>query len=307
MSAPGGWPVVGPYLKESDRPKPSSGPGMDTRPGGAYAQGLYDVLGLPAGKGDDLFQMTVNPDGQSWPVVGPYANEADRPITGKGLQMSVAAGLEWLRDQAVNNKDGYNSLVIALWQARYLDQADIKLNTFSSAVAQAFADAAWDVSAVNAKADGGAVTTLWDHLDAIIAGNEEAGFGVGGGGNAPAPPSRVDQRASDQDLKAQINDTAHSLLGRKLTDEEEARISSLYRGVESQWNARQWTAAQAKFNGQATTDDDRPTLPGVTLDAMESDPKLAQERAGQDLASYIGIMGQMMGLGTGGMNGLASG
>jgi hypothetical protein len=316
VTSPGGW--FGSYIDDvagsskasaggSKAPSGSKSPVVTTVKASDYGNKMYDALDLPPGGGDDLFSMKYSKSPYG-PVSGPYLDEMDRP--GANIEMSVAAGLEWLRDQAVNNTEGYNSLVVQLWQAGYLSQGDIKLGSWSSAVAQAFADAAWDVSGVNAKQDGGALMTLYDHLDAIIAENQKAGFGVdtGSGGAAPpTPPSRIDQLTADEDLKASINSTAHALLGRKLTDDEESRVTSLYRGAESKWNAQRYTAQLAQFNDQPGTLKDKPTTAAATLDVMKSNPALAQERAGEDLASYIGIMGQMMGLSTGGMNGLASG
>src|SRR4051794_7502809 len=130
MTSPGaGW--FGGFLDDTLGQNKSSGgsaPGtgkITTQQASPYGSGLYDVLGLPPGKGDDLFMMTANPTAgqfRSIPLVG---SGMDRAF-GENGEMSVAAGLEWLRDQAVNNTEGYNSLVIALWQAGYLDQSDIK-------------------------------------------------------------------------------------------------------------------------------------------------------------------------------------
>lgn len=161
-------------------------------------QTLWDVLDMP-----DLY--------------GEGTQEYVQTIDGKqAINYTVAAGVEWLRHEAVTNPEGYNSIIARLYQAGYLSEGDVKFNTFSGKAAQAFADAAFDVARINMDKDPGAVITLDDHLQGIIDGFTESGFGPGGPGGAgakPEPPTRVDQWSNPDDLRETLHTAAEAALG----------------------------------------------------------------------------------------------
>lgn len=269
-----------------------------------YGDTLWDVLDMPEnfGMGTQVFNMDIALPGEdgAYSFTDAYGN----PVSGTNVvEMSVKAGVEWLRKLSLKDKDGYNSLVMQLWQSGYLDESDVRLNSFSSTVAQAFAEAAFDVATMNAGEDGGAVVTLWDHLTALADGAAESGFGPGGsGGSGRQAPVREDQRLADEDLKKGIHDQARDLLGRALTPDEEKLIGGLYRSRENQWNGERFNAQMADFEGRAHTAPSE-LNPGTSIDAGIRE-QFATEKGAQDLASFVGVMGNMMGLGLGGMTDL---
>lgn len=270
-----------------------------------YGQTLWDVLDMPEGMGTGSANFLMDAALPGEPGAAQFSDANGHPVSGSNIvEYSVAGGVEWLRNTALKDKETYNSLVVELWKAGYLTESDIRLNAFTTPVAQAFAQAAWDVAAINANEDSGAVYTLWDHLNNIVSGFDESGFGPNASGSGGRQPlTRQDQRLSDEDLKAGIHDTARNLLGRKLTADEEKVIGSVYRSAEQAWNDKNWTAAQAERAGQASTVETSPLSNDNVVDSAIRD-KFATEKGAQDLASYVGVMSNMMGLGMGGMTDL---
>lgn len=262
-----------------------------TRQGDVYGTKIADVLDLPYDPGL-VFTMSI------------YGDKGKGPAL---VQYSIANGLAWLRNLSVQNRDAYNDMVRRLYLAGYLSEGDVKWNVFSTGVAQAFADAAYDTAITNAGvnglggADSGQLVTLMDNLDAIISGNQESGMGPGAS-DAAEGPIRQDHVEDEKTLKANIRAAAQRSLGRSLTDEEEAHIAGQFRAIESQWNNKMWGATQAVAEGGAVSVPDRPTTAYVADDLVRTG--FAQEKAGEDLGSYIGVMRSMMGLDGEGMNGL---
>lgn len=266
-------------------------------------QTLFDGLEMPDeyGHGEMEYLMSIDrtvpqKDGYGYDVHGTEI-----------VDFTIAAGVEWLRDQAVNNREGYNSVVASLYQAGYLSESDARFGQFTGVVAQAFAEAAYDTARANMGRDPGAVITLFDHLDGIIQGFEESGFGPGGpGGGAAAPPTRLDQFYNPDDLRETLRGAAQNALGRSLTDAEESAFLASFKTKEQTWNDDRFDAEQAGFNGEAADVIDRPNASAGADRFVRSNPKLAQEKAGEDMASYVGVLNRMMGLGGEGI-GLATG
>lgn len=274
----------------------------DVREATPYGQTLYDVLDMPKqyGKGDQRFVMGADPQG----TVTYFGQKMRGPEV---MEWTVAGGVEWLRDQAVNNKEGYNSLVAQLYQAGYLSESDVRFNSYTSKVAEAFAEAAYDTVSVNAGRDAGSVISLMDNLDNIIKGFDESGMGPnakGGRGGAAQPPVRVDQYTDEATLRENVRSAAQAALGRSLSDEEEAAFFGAFRSKEKGWNDERHTAELNEFNGTAASVHDRPSAAAESAGYVREG--FAQEKAGEDLASYVGVMNRMMGLGGEGI-GLATG
>lgn len=246
-----------------------------------YGAVLYSALDLP----DDWAGQVVTMGKNSRPVTDGLGNPAQQTQL---IQMTVAAGLEWLRNMAVTNKEQYNSWVVKLYDAGYLTEKDLRFNAYTSTVAQAFVEAAHDTASVNLSDSAGRLVTLGDNLDNIAQGFKDAGMDSGSAGNAPAP--RVDQKLDDVTLKSSLHDTARSLLGRKLSDSEEAALVGRFRTVESAWNDNNYSA---RLNGGTVTNTPDPNAIG---EAGINDT-LGTERTAQQLGGYAGVLMNMVGLG----------
>lgn len=254
---------------------------------------LFDILNMPANiKPDAAFSMEFGKapagvDGEGYPV---------NRFT--GTQMTIGAGLDWFRDLAIHDRDKYNSLVYSLYSAGYLSEGEVRFNSFTSTAGQAFAEAAWDVYSINKTSKGGQVTTLFNHLDALAQGMADSGLGPGSGsgsgGAGAEPPKRTDVWTDEATLKANGRQAAQSLLGRSLTDAEEASFLSTFKEREKAYNDEAWNA---QLNGGSVTN--RPSPDAAAQQFVGS--HMEQEKAGQDMGSYMGVLRNMMGLGSGGI------
>lgn len=262
-----------------------------------YTEGdgsLYDVLGLPPEWANEVYteQYGFEDKGQ----VDGYGYSVN---TATGSNSSIAAGIQWLRDLSVQDKEGYNSLVYSLYAAGYLSAADTRYGSFTSGVAEAFANAAHDTYVINQSQSGGSTTTLFNHLDDLAAGYEESGTGPSGSSSNATEPVRVDQWTDRDTLTANLRAAAQNALGRSLTDDETAAFVSAFHGQEQTWNDEQWAAQ----NGTGTSITDRPSASATAQDYVGN--QFEQEKAGQDLGSYMGVLRNLMGLGTGGVGSAA--
>lgn len=287
-TVPGAVPFTGPVADESIRPwvdpsvpgrkfTDSFVPSVVTK---ETDSPLYDILDLP-GSGNEAFTMEINDN------------------TKVTAQYTMRAGVEWLRDLSIRNKPMYNYIVSQLYQAQYLAKSDVSINSFTSQVAQAFIEAAYDTYAINEDEQGGAVTTLFDHLDELIAGYQELGIGpdddLNGDGSGAEPPVRQDSIVDEDTLKDTVRTASRNALGRALNDDEEAAFVSAFRAKEKEFNDSSWNATL----GNAGTFVSRPQ-PTTTADEYVRN-QFGQEKAGQDMGSYMGVLRNMMGLGAGGI------
>lgn len=275
--------------------------GKDT---GREDTSLFDILGMAdryADHASDTFTMSYQPGVDRNSALGRKIPAADQ--TAQLTQMTVASAVTWLRDLASNDPDSYNQYVAKLYASGYLSKADAKLGRFTSKVGQAFAYAAFDVAATNQGGD--LKTSLVDHLDALADANPD--IADGGSKRAPyADPTRVDEFTNPDDVKAAARAAAKSALGRNLNDAELEKFVSHFHAQEATYNNQKYSAqvANAKDNyatagGTAQTSSHTVTdAPSVTAEATENiqnDPRLRQEKAGQDAGSYLAILSQMMG------------
>lgn len=251
------------------------------QPASKYGQILYSGLDLPDEWAATPFTMGV----QTSPVTDGLGNPATRTDL---VQMTVAAGLEWFRNLAVTSKEQYNSWVVKLYDAGYLTENELRFNAYTSVVAQAFVEAAHDTASVNASDSAGRVVTLGDNLDNLAAGAQEMG-GDGSGGSGATP--RVDQTLDETTLKDSIRSTSRNLLGRALSDDEEADLVGRFRTAESAWNDATWNA---RVNGGTTTT--APDPDAISKDQIDNG-ELGAERAAQQLGGYAGVLMNMVGLG----------
>lgn len=326
MTSPGGWfggfldgtlgkkpPTTSPGSSLPRAPSTDSNPGYGGSADSADRQGnpyrgntpreasksgqiLYSSLDLPKEYANEAFTFGTSST--------PYSDGQGNPVNRTDVvQMTVAAGLEWLRNLSVTNKEQYNAWVVKLYDAGYLTESEVRFNVLTSQVAQAFVDAAHDTASVNASAGtGGSITTLGDNLQSLADGAAESGFGPGGSsGRDNTPPPRIDQQLDDDTLRKTIKDTSRSLLGRALTDAEEASLVSRFRSVESQWNDSRYAADVASANGGTAT---VTTTPNAAVLAEKGiDETLGTERAAQMLGGYAGVLRAMTGMDGSGMIG----
>lgn len=317
MTSPGSW--FGGFLDDTVGKKPSSLPGSSSLPQAPSnrtapsspqsadswershpgygmptpaptskgGQILYSGLDLPDEWANETFTTGID---QSQ-VTDYYGNPVTRTVP---TQMTVANGLAWLRDLASTDKEAYNSWVVKLYDGGYLEESELRFNQYTSVVAQAFAEAAHDTAIVNQSVGtGGSITSMGDMLQGLADGAAEAGLN----GSGPTVVPRIDQQLDEATLKDTIRSTSRNLLGRALTDAEEASLVSRYRGVEAQWNDQSYAADVARSTGGTATQTSAPDA-GVIAQGGINDT-LGTERAAQQLGGYAGVLMNMVGLGHG--------
>jgi hypothetical protein len=206
----------------SDTPPPVVTEQLGDKKDRATAGALYDALELPPEWRDDVFTMGTYDNGQTV------------------MRMTVEKGLLWLRDLAANpaTREQYNSWIVKLYDAGYLTESEARFGAYTSAVGQAFVEAAYDTAMTNLNGEEGSLVSLGDNLSAIA--EEAAKMGAGSGGAAPRV--RIDQVLDEATLKDSLRETSRSLLGRSLTDAEEASLVGRFRSVETAWNGQNWAA-----------------------------------------------------------------
>lgn len=286
---------------------------------GADAGRLTGPLSLPNGMtGGEKFTWSIDDTGAH-----------TRQIT----QMTLAGSLSWLRGLAVHDSQQYNEIVMGLVQAGYLSPTDARYGSYTNKVATAFLQSAVDVEQINNDQDasgqgnGGSVTTWWNHIDSLIQGRKDSGqtdpntglpasAGGSGGTSMPVAPTRADNYTNPEDVKAAINSAAKSVLGRNLTDAEEAQFASQFHSQEKTFNDQQWAQTMSAYNqklsaaGPAnnttpnTAPDavNAPSLADSAKNYMDTSPNVADDRLSSLLGSYVGILRNMTGLGSGGIS-----
>lgn len=297
LAAPAHQPAT---VKHPTTGKPATA-SWQTDYGTNYGQTLYDILNLPSNPvqnsatvfTSNISDQTAHLDRWGDPVNPAYGNRYGNQATTQtiGVQQTVSAGLEWLRDLSVNHKEEYNSWLVKLYDANYLSKNDLTFNVYTSKVAQAFVHAAYDTAAVNAKEDGsGAIVTLGDNLDAIAQGRAAAGLGAGA---SKQKPGNVDRYTDPDAVKEALRTSAQSILGRSLTDQEQAALVGKYHGIESAWNASQNAAAaqQAAGSDVSVTAQPNVTDSGAQMIRGQFSTEAAAQRAGQ----YMELMRSMFG------------
>jgi hypothetical protein len=271
--------------------------------------GLFDALDLPKGvDANDVFTWAVDQKGNM----------------GAGViyQMTLGGALAWLKDLAATDAEGYNSLVVQLVRAGYLDAGAARFGAYTRQTGQAFLNAALDLASVNSsqKRSPSSTTTLFDYLDQLGTGNDAAGedrTGTGGGsrrsgsGSGAAalnlPPDRTDQFSDPSNVRATADDAAHAILGRGLSEAEEAVFLDSFHRLEQAWNDQLYSNQLADYNYQ-TSGGPTPTLtqpahPDLGTAAQNFVSSQYEQEAGtQRLGSLIGVLRNSVGLGSMGVS-----
>lgn len=225
-------------------------------------------------------------------------------------EMTVAGSMSWLRNLAVQAPEQYNEIVMQLVGAQYLTYDKARFGSYTTAVGDAFLKSVADVWSINQDEGVGQLTTWGDHMKALIdaaqaAGQTDAnGLSAGGsGGGVRQAPTRIDQWTDPDTIKAAGNAASKNVLGRDLNDSEMKQFSSVFHAAEQTWNDQQWAAQQQSFaGGGSAAITDRPSPQADALNYIKTDPGLQGERTEQSIGSYIGVLRQMTGLGSGGIS-----
>lgn len=239
-------------------------------------------------------------------------------------QMTLAGSLSWLRNLAATNKTQFNEIVQGLVQAGYLDPTKARYGSYTGDVASAFLRSAIDVEQINNDGgNGGQVKTWWNHIDDLKQGRVDSGqinpdgsTGGGSGTSLPTAPTRTDVYTNPEDVKTAINNAAMNVLGRHLTPAEEAQFAAQFHGTEKSFNdqqwGQQWASYQQQLSGAGGANNTNPNVapdavgrPSVTDAAtnyIDESPNVAADRTQQLLGSYIGVLRNMTGLGSGGIS-----
>lgn len=273
---------------------------------------LLSTVGLPGEiKPTDQFawDITYNDPTQDLPKgTAPRAYYPDRHQ--QLTEMTMAGALSWLRNLAVTSPTQYNEIVYKLVAAQYLTPGKARYGTFTTAVGNAFLQSAADVWAINQDEGVGQLTTWGNLIDSLIQGGIDSGqidpdtglpISGSGGSAGPKPPTRVDKFSDPKVVKANGNSASKSILGRDLNDHEQEELAAIFHSAEQVWNDEQYAAQLAQFNGQSATVHDAPAAGASALNFVKTDKELAPERTEQLLGSYLGVLRQMTGLGSGGI------
>lgn len=280
-----------------------------TEEGGANSNKLNGPLSLPKG---------IDPGATfTWSIGNENSGDAGIVQRNSGqtlTQMTLAGSLSWLRNLASTNKNQYNEIVAGLVRAGYLTPSEARYNSYTTTVATKFLQSAIDTEQANndiAGLSGGAVKTWWNHIDDLYQGRIDSGqlnadgsaAGGSGGGGGPAKPTRTDVFTNPEDVKASINSAAKSVLGRNLTDAEVAQFASAFHGTEQTYNDQAWAQQQANAANQSSAPPAvrAPSVSAAAQNYVDSAPTLGGERTHELLGSYIGVLRNMVGLGSGGI------
>lgn len=202
--------------------------------------------------------------------------------------MSLAGGLAWLRKLSVKDPAAYNRMVVLLRNATYgslpTDDAQLPLNGYDRRVAEAFLQAAGDLAQAN---DAGDDRDLMSFLQDRGKGYED--FLKQQKDEEFDPVEREYQDPAT--IVAAAREQARSLLGRKLTPEEEDQLTSHFRGLEDSYfdqvdGARKDGETYAAY---------RPDTSGQIDDYLQGD-QFELERQQRSIGQYAQEFMRMMGI-----------
>lgn len=265
---------------------------------GSDATLAFGALDSPTPSADTRYLMSVGPQ------MDQEGNVAKPTLLGHGAQASVdgvtptrmtqnpvgqnkftiGLGVQWLAELSTKDPEAYQAKVDLLHRAGYLSDADYAAagGGWSNAVGGAFALAARDTAVTNGTKEG-ANTTLEQLLDAKAkAGDEKKKKSF-----TPVDRSYTDPAA----VRGQARSAAEAALGRRLTPDEEARLTSHFHGLEAGMYD-QIDAAHRNETGAVVT---QPNLPGQVDDFLYNG-QLAQEEADFRAGGYGDVIRKMVGL-----------
>lgn len=208
--------------------------------------------------------------------------------------MTISAGVLWLRNLAARDKAAYNKLVVLLRNAGYgtlsSNDAELPLNGYSQQVGVAFALAANDLAQANSGGDG---RTLMEYL--TERGQGYADFLAQEEADAAAADAYVPVERQFQDpatLRASAKAAAIEALGRKLTDEEEARFEAAFRARENAFYDQLDSARENETRFAAFA----PDVSGQVNEFIDGD-EFETERAANSIGEFSQVFMRMMGVG----------
>jgi hypothetical protein len=262
---------------------------------------IFDVLDMPSDlHPEDTFVWAI--EDQS-PMRNTTADAADR-WNPRVIQMTLAGAVNWLRNLGSSSREDYNKIIGMLVAAGYVTPTEARYGGFTNEMAAAFLESVIDVHFTNQDEDTGAgkATTWFNHMDALAEGLSMSGQGLdGSGGGAGASLVRQDQWVDETTLQETVRNAARGILGRQLTEEETAAFVSEFRGMEQKWNDANWNAMNAEAGGEASSLTASPSPSSEAVSHVRGE--FAQEKAGEDLGSYMGVLRRAVGLGEMGIGG----
>lgn len=240
----------------------------------------------------DIFTGT-DPAGGYRPATGDHSAAANTVQNGHQM-MSISNGLEWLANLAAKDAPTYTEIVKHLKDANYIPDTTND-QVFNADAAHGFALATRDLAIVNSRAGGENVT-----LDQFLGQAQQAKADARAKGAASY--QGVDRSYTDpESLKQTLKAAAQDALGRALTDEEEAKFLSAFRGKESAMYDTLDTAGRAQAGAAAVGEGapgatvTRPDASGQAEGFLDS-PEFEQEKFGTALGKYGQILQSMVGL-----------
>jgi hypothetical protein len=222
-------------------------------------------------------------------------SQSANTVSNARSQMTVAQGVQWFLNLAVQHKDQYQHLVDMLHTAKYLTDAQwaSARGGYSSDAAQQFALAAMDLAQVNTT-EGGANLGLFDFLD------QKAKDSQATAAAAVQPVTRAFQDPAT--LKYAARQAAQNVLGRNLTPAEEAAFESQFRGKENAYYDNVDATNQAQVGAQAAgtrgpaNSVPQPDTTGQADSFVQGD-QFANQRNGYSMLEYVKAFQDLLGNG----------
>lgn len=261
----------------------------------ASRQATFSVLGIEDVEQSERFIMSrgerLDEDG-----VGFYDTERGKAIEEERLtkrrnprspsqsnatnMMTVGGGVTWFRNLSRTDPDAYAEMVDLLVGSSYLDKEDARKSVYTRAVGRAFAYAAAD-AAENVKAGGEEdLRTFLQQIQGDVDGVADDDDYV------PVNRSYIDPTA----LASTARSAAEELLGRSLSDEEAARFSSRFRGLEDGYYDQIDAAGRSKTGARVAD----PNATGQA-EAFLRSPEYDAERTKQLTGNYMDAFRQLVG------------
>jgi len=212
-------------------------------------------------------------------VFGNIFGAVHQAATGGVGIMTIGNGVNWLASLSTKDPVAYQAMLDKLHAAGYLNDGDYVSagGHWSAAAGQAFMLAARDVSAINAT-DGGKDTTLEEFLTSKATGVGQATA------DTYKPASR--NYTDPETVKAVAKDAAEKVLGRRLSDTEEAELTTHFRSLEDAAYDQVDAAGRAGNGGARFTP---PDTSGQADAYVDSGPR-EQEAANWSAAGYLDVI-----------------
>lgn len=243
-SQPAGSGVTSPYGTGTGGG--TSGPTAPYDPGGAAVTGVedpsFDLFNL-----GEIGDLDIIVGGTLRPLTDEeFQSQGGGPGKWQLTKSNIRTEMDAFKVMAVGDQDGYAQIVAGLVRAGYLNPDDARYSAYTQSIGAAYLAALQDVYDANWGAytanQEGILTPFKSVLEILDdQGNEVDKDGDGLpdtlAGAGQAPKQIVNRFTDEAALQSAVQQQAHSLLGRKLNPDEVGQFVSIFRGLETEFNA----------------------------------------------------------------------